>query len=107
MKIFHLVALPFPEWFCFIDSETKPDSIRFVTVPNVIPSELVRSKNFPGFFESVFTKMEAPFEKLLDEVEFETPGTAIIADSYMPWAVDVGNRRNIPVASLWPMSASY
>ncbi|XP_031271784.1 UDP-glycosyltransferase 87A1-like isoform X2 [Pistacia vera] len=50
--------------------------------------------------------MEAPFEKLLDEVEFETPGTAIIADSYMPWAVDVGNRRNIPVASLWPMSAS-
>ncbi|KAJ0084459.1 hypothetical protein Patl1_31019 [Pistacia atlantica] len=134
MKICHVLALPYPgrghinpmmnlckllvarqphilitfvvteEWLGFIRSETKPENVRFATVPNVIPSELDRAKDFPGFLEAVSTKMEAPFEKLLDELEF--PVFAIVADSYMRWAVDVGNRRNIPVASLWPMSAS-
>ncbi|XP_031271777.1 UDP-glycosyltransferase 87A1-like [Pistacia vera] len=134
MKICHVVALPYPgrghinpimnlckllvsrqprilitfvvteEWLSFIGSETKPDNVQFATVPNVIPSELVRALNMPGFLEAVSTKMEAPFERLLDELKF--PVTAIIADTNLPWAVDVGNRRNIPVASLWPMSAS-
>ncbi|XP_044466648.1 UDP-glycosyltransferase 87A1-like [Mangifera indica] len=134
VKICHVVALPYPgrghinpmmnlckllisrkpnllitfvvteEWFGFIRSETKPENIRLATVPNVIPSELDRAKDFPGFVEAVSTKMESPFEKILDELEF--PVMAIIADSYMCWAVNVGNRRNIPVASLWPMSAS-
>ncbi|XP_044466636.1 UDP-glycosyltransferase 87A1-like [Mangifera indica] len=134
VKICHVVALPYPgrghinpmmnlckllssrqpyllmtfvvteEWFGILRSETKPENIRFATVPNVIPSELDRAKDFPGFLEAVFTKMEAPFEMLLDELQF--PVMAIIADSSMPWAVDVGNRRNIPVASLCTTSAS-
>ncbi|XP_031271780.1 UDP-glycosyltransferase 87A1-like [Pistacia vera] len=136
MKICHLVALPYPgrghinpmmnlckllvsrrpdilitfivteEWLGFIGYATKPENIRFATVPNVIPSELVRANNFFAFLEAVFTKMEAPFEKVLDEVESASPVSAIIADTFMPWVVSVGKRRNIPVATLWTMSAS-
>lgn len=94
------------EWLGFIATETKPDEVRFATVPNVIPSELDRAKDFPGFIDAVCTKMEAPFEKLMDEIEVEAPVTAIISDTYMGCAVDVGNRRNIPVATVFPMSAS-
>lgn len=47
--------------------------------------------------------MENPFELLLDQLE--QPASVIIADSLLYWAVGVGNRRNIPVASFWPMSA--
>ncbi|XVF05804.1 hypothetical protein REPUB_Repub05bG0204200 [Reevesia pubescens] len=92
------------EWFSFIGSDKKPDNVQFKTIPNVIPSELVRAKDFPAFVVAVLTKMEAPFEELLDRLEL--PVTAIIADTYMAWTVEVGKRRNIPVASLWTMSAS-
>lgn len=92
------------EWLGFIGSESKPENVRFVTIPNVVPSELVRAANMAAFVEAVLTKMEAPVERLLDR--FESPATAIIADTFLPWAVGVGNRRNIPVASLWPMSAT-
>jgi hypothetical protein len=92
------------EWLGFIGSDPKPANVRFATIPNVIPSELGRAKDFPGFVEAVYTKMEAPFEELLDRLE--PPVTAIVADTYLVWATGVGNRRNIPVASLWPMSAT-
>ncbi|XP_042479570.1 UDP-glycosyltransferase 87A2-like [Macadamia integrifolia] len=92
------------EWLSFIGSDPKPDNIRFRSIPNVIPSEKGRAGNFAGFLEEVMTKVEDPFEKLLDQLELETPATAIIADTYLVWAVGVGNRRNIPVASLWTMS---
>lgn len=99
------------EWLGFIGSQSKPHNIRFRTLPNIIPSEHGRANDFAGFLEAVFTKMEAPFEELLDRLlldDDEQPAaavTAIIADTYLPWVVDVGNRRNIPVASLWTMSA--
>ncbi|CBI15891.3 unnamed protein product, partial [Vitis vinifera] len=48
--------------------------------------------------------MEAPFEQLLDRLE--PPVTALIADTHVMCAFVVGNRRNIPAASLWPMSAT-
>ncbi|KAH7549842.1 hypothetical protein JRO89_XS13G0090700 [Xanthoceras sorbifolium] len=113
MGIYHVVALPYPgrghinpmmtlckqlatrqpeilitfvvteEWLGFIGSEPKPDNIRFGTIPNVIPSELGRAKDFPGFMEAVLTKTEAPFEELLDRIEY--PVTAIVADTYMVW----------------------
>ncbi|GMI81898.1 UDP-glucosyl transferase 87A2 [Hibiscus trionum] len=94
------------EWLGFIASDKKPLNVRFRTVPNVIPSELVRAKDFPAFITAVLTKMEAPFEDLLARLEVELPVTAIIADTYLPWTLQVGRRRNIPVASLWTMSAS-
>ncbi|XP_057484629.1 UDP-glycosyltransferase 87A1-like, partial [Actinidia eriantha] len=92
------------EWLGFIGSETKPAAIRFGPIPNVLPSELVRAGDMLRFVEATMTKMEEPFERLLDRVD--PPVSIIIADTFLPWAVDVGNRRNIPVASFWPMPAS-
>ncbi|KAK1589112.1 hypothetical protein Q3G72_030587 [Acer saccharum] len=92
------------EWLGFIRSEPKPDNIRFGMIPNVIPSELGRAKDFSGFLEAVSTKTEAPFEELLDRFDYQV--TAIVADTYLVWVPGFGNRRNIPVASLWTMSAS-
>ncbi|PPR80493.1 hypothetical protein GOBAR_AA40227 [Gossypium barbadense] len=92
------------EWLGFISSDDKPANVRFRTIPNVIPSELDRANNFPAFIAAVLTKMEAPFEELLDRLEL--PVAAIIADTYVAWTVQVGQRRSIPVASLWTMSAS-
>ncbi|KAK9026281.1 hypothetical protein V6N11_039123 [Hibiscus sabdariffa] len=92
------------EWLGFIGSDPKPDNIRFETIPNVIPPERLKPTNFPAFYEAVMTKMEAPFEKLLDRLEL--PVTAIIGDIEVRWSTGVGNQRNIPVALLWTMSAS-
>ncbi|XP_021810555.1 UDP-glycosyltransferase 87A2-like isoform X2 [Prunus avium] len=92
------------EWHGFMGSDQKPHNIRFATVPNLIPSELVRANDFLGFMEAVNTKLEAPVEQLLDRLE--QPVSAIVADPFVVWATRVASRRNIPVASLWPMSAS-
>ncbi|RVX23026.1 UDP-glycosyltransferase 87A1 [Vitis vinifera] len=92
------------EWLGFIGSDIKPDNIRFGTIPNIIPSERVRAADLSGFYEAVMTKMEDPFEQLLNRLE--PPVTTIVADTFLFWAVGVGNRRNIPVASFFPMSAT-
>ncbi|XP_050367454.1 UDP-glycosyltransferase 87A1-like [Argentina anserina] len=92
------------EWHGFVGSDPKPDNIQFATVPNVIPSEIGRAKDFRGFVEAVNTKLQEPFELLLDRLVPEA--SVIVADTYVVWAVSVGNKRNIPVASLWTMSAS-
>ena len=92
------------EWLGLIGSDSKPDNIRFGTIPNVTPSERVRATNLLGFLEAVMTKMEDPFEQLLKRLE--TPVTTILADTFLFWAVSVGNRMSIPVASFFPMSAS-
>ncbi|XWS74397.1 hypothetical protein CRYUN_Cryun02cG0211800 [Craigia yunnanensis] len=92
------------EWFGFISSEPKPDNIRFGTIPNDFTSELDRSGNYsPDFFEEVLRNMEAPLEQLIDRLE--PPVTTIIYDTYLTFAVRVGNRRGIPLASFWTMSA--
>ncbi|XP_020228894.1 UDP-glycosyltransferase 87A1-like [Cajanus cajan] len=54
--------------------------------------------------EAVMSKMEAPFDHLLHRLQ--PPPTLILADTFLYWAVAVGNRRNVPVASFWTMSAS-
>lgn len=92
------------EWHGFIGSEAKPNNVRFATVPNVIPSELVRAADMDGFIEAIMTNMEAPFERLLGRLE--QPPVLIVADTFLPWAIRVGNRRNVPAASFWPMPAS-
>ncbi|CAB4312427.1 unnamed protein product [Prunus armeniaca] len=92
------------EWHGFMESDQKPHTIRFATVPNLIPSELVRANDLLGFVEALNTKLEAPVEQLLDRLE--QPVSAIVADPCVVWATRVASRRNIPVASLWPMSAS-
>ncbi|KAI3908459.1 hypothetical protein MKX01_009261 [Papaver californicum] len=102
------------EWLSFIElsaSESRlPPQIRLRSIPNVIPSELVRGLDLGGFFVAVQTKMEGPFEQLLEQLQQDDDPTmvvtTIIADTTLPWAVSVGNRRNIQVVSLWPMSPS-
>ncbi|KAJ1384533.1 UDP-glucuronosyl/UDP-glucosyltransferase [Sesbania bispinosa] len=92
------------EWLGSIRSEPKPDNIRFGSIPNVVP-ELGRSAdNFINVVEAVMTKMEAPFEQLLDRLQ-PSP-TFIIYDAFLFWAVGVGNCRNIPVAAFWTTSTS-
>lgn len=57
-----------------------------------------------GFMKAVMTQMAQPVEEVLDG--FEPPVQLIIADTLLFWVVEMGNRRNIPVASFWSMSAS-
>lgn len=91
------------EWFSFLKSDPKPDNIQFRTIPNVIPSEKDKSKDLLGFMKAVSTEMEGPVESILGGLP---KPNVIIADSFLPWAVRIGNRRKIPVASFWPMSAT-
>ncbi|XP_028792427.1 UDP-glycosyltransferase 87A1, partial [Neltuma alba] len=93
------------EWHGFIGSDPMPRNIRLRTIPNVIPSERGRGNDMVAFLDAVMTKMEAPFEHLLDRLH--PPPTCIVHDSYLFWVVGVGIRRNIPVASFFPMSASF
>lgn len=93
------------EWLGFIGSDPKPNRIHFATLPNLIPSELVRANNFTGFIDAIYTNLEEPFEHLLDSLSFPPP-TVIISDTFVLWAVSVGTRRNIPVASFWTESAA-
>ncbi|MCL7038199.1 hypothetical protein MKW94_005543 [Papaver nudicaule] len=101
------------EWLGFLGSETKsrlPPQIQLKSIPNVIPSELMRGLDHKGFFEAVQTKMEEPFEQILDQLQQDDDPsmvvTAILADTLLPWAVSVGNRRNIAMVSLWTTSPS-
>lgn len=91
------------EWLSFIRSETKPTNIRFVLIPKGISSLLVHATSMLAYVNAISTSLEGPFEQLLDRLE--PPATTIIADTFLPHTVAVGNRRNIPVASVWPMSA--
>ncbi|KAJ9543537.1 hypothetical protein OSB04_023244 [Centaurea solstitialis] len=92
------------EWLGFIGSDPKPANVRFATIPNVIPSELNRASDFPGFIKSVQTKLEDPVEKLLRRMEI--PATVIVYDTYLMWMLDLGRRLDIPVASFFTMSAT-
>ena len=91
------------EWLHCIGSEPKPDKIRFASIPTVI--ERAKAVDFCGFYEVIKTKMEAPFEQLLDQLQ--PPVDRIIADFELQWPFGFRTRRNIPLASLWTMSASF
>ncbi|KAK4355960.1 hypothetical protein RND71_024931 [Anisodus tanguticus] len=92
------------EWHSFIKSDKLPDNIKYATIPNVIPSEIDRAKDFAGFVRATLTKLEGPVEKLLDGPL--TKPSVIVYDTYLSWVVGLGNRRNIPVASFFTMSAT-
>lgn len=93
------------EWYGFISSDPRPANIRLVTIPNVIPSEIGRAKDWPGFIRATLTKLQAPVEQLLNRLEPPKPNV-IVHDTYLKWMVGLGNRRNIPVASFWTQSAT-
>ncbi|KAJ0980857.1 hypothetical protein J5N97_009112 [Dioscorea zingiberensis] len=101
-----VTAVVTEEWLGLLASAPSPPppGVRLRSVPNVIPSEHGRAGDFSGFLDAVNTKLEEPFESLLDSLD--PPPDAIIADTYMPWTVAVGERRRLPVYSLWTMPAS-
>ncbi|XP_044972898.1 UDP-glycosyltransferase 87A1-like isoform X2 [Hordeum vulgare subsp. vulgare] len=88
---------------------TLPDRVRLATVPNVIPSEHGRGADHGGFIEAVNSKMGEPVERLLDRLVLELGRrpVAIVADTYLQWAVAAGARRRIPVCSLWTQPATF
>jgi len=94
-----------------IGSDPKPENIRFASIPNVVPSEQVRAADMDTFVEAVFTKMEAPFERLLDQIV--PPPSVIVADTFLFWAVDVGRRRSrcsntsifLPKTDIFPLTS--
>jgi len=86
------------------EESPTPPNMRFATIPNVLPAEKGRGADMLGFLKTVMTKMAQPVEQLFDQLE--PPVRLILADTLLFWAVEIGNRRNIPVASFWPMSAS-
>ncbi|KAL6616244.1 hypothetical protein ACP70R_038514 [Stipagrostis hirtigluma subsp. patula] len=87
-------------------SPAAPAGVRLRSIPNVIPSEHGRAADHAGFLDAVATEMEAPFERLLDRLEGPPPA-ALVADTHLPWVVGVGNRRGVPVWSLFPMPAAF
>ncbi|KAJ1686772.1 hypothetical protein LUZ63_018162 [Rhynchospora breviuscula] len=103
----HITFVVTEEWRGLINSAhpLPPPELNFMTIPNCIPSEHGRGKDHKGFVKAVYTKMAEPVEKLFDQLE-PVP-QVIIADSYLPWAVEVANRRGIPICSLFTMSAAF
>uniref|UniRef100_A0A0D3EV72 Glycosyltransferase N-terminal domain-containing protein n=2 Tax=Oryza TaxID=4527 RepID=A0A0D3EV72_9ORYZ len=101
------------EWLGLLSSSSAPPGVRLRAIPNVIPSENGRAADHAGFLDAVGARMEAPFERLLDRLRLEekeetaVPVAAFVADFYVPWVVDVGNRRGVPVCSLFPMAAVF
>ena len=98
------------EWHGYIigsEANNKPDNnnIRFATIANVVPLQSQITDDIPGYFRAAITNMEAPFKELLDPLE--PPVTAIIGDVELQFPITVGRRRNVPVAVLWTMSASF
>ncbi|KAK7305470.1 hypothetical protein VNO77_43376 [Canavalia gladiata] len=93
------------EWLGLMGSEPKPNNIRFATIPDLIPLQSQIASDIPSFFKAVTANLESPFDHLLHRLQ--PPVTAIIADVELKFPVAVARRRNIPVALLWTMSASF
>lgn len=94
------------EWYGFIGSDSsRPQNIRFGRIPNAIPSEIGRGKDFQRFYEAVSAKMGSPLEEVLDRLEPPFP-SVILFDTFMPWVVDLAEKRNIPTAGFWSESAA-
>ncbi|TVU20000.1 hypothetical protein EJB05_36186, partial [Eragrostis curvula] len=93
------------EWLGLLGAAVAADfgpRVRFETIPNVIPSEHGRAGDM---VRAVSTRMTVPFERLLDRLPPPAP-SAIVADVFVPWAVDVGERRSVPACVLCPISAT-
>ncbi|XP_028768903.1 UDP-glycosyltransferase 87A1-like [Neltuma alba] len=93
------------EWLRGIESYPKPHTIRFATIPNVVPSESKILDDMLLFSRSIMTGMRAAFEQLLDRLE--PPPTVLLSDVELKWPTAVASQRDIPVALLWTMSASF
>ncbi|XP_040380648.1 UDP-glycosyltransferase 87A2-like [Oryza brachyantha] len=99
------------EWLGLLGGAAEEEwgaGVRLEAIPNVVPSEHGRAGDMLGFVEAVYTRMEAPFERLLDRLGATAAApSAIVADTFvLPWAVGVGNRRGVPVCVLSALGAT-
>ncbi|KAI5018861.1 hypothetical protein ZWY2020_043749 [Hordeum vulgare] len=92
------------EWLGLLGGPVHAPGVRLETIPNVIPSEHGRAADWAGFLDAVYAEMELPFEHLLDHLG--AAPAAILADTFVPWAVRVGNRRGVPVCVLSALGAT-
>lgn len=95
------------EWVGLLGSGSAPPplpNLRLVSIPNVIPSERGRGADLTGFAQAVYTKMEAPVDRLLERLE--PPADSMLVDSNLVWAAEIGRRRSIPLTSCWTEAAS-
>uniref|UniRef100_A0A452ZEK2 Glycosyltransferase n=1 Tax=Aegilops tauschii subsp. strangulata TaxID=200361 RepID=A0A452ZEK2_AEGTS len=92
------------EWLGLLGGPALAPGVRLEAVPNVIPSEHGRAADWAGFVDAVYTKMEAPFERLLDRLG--AAPAAIVTDTFVPGAVRAGNRRGVPVCILSALGAT-
>lgn len=91
------------EWLGFLSSESQPpDNMQFQTIPNVIPSELVRAADHPGFIKATSTEMKAPVELLIEGLRPKP--VVIIYDAFLTWVGSIP--ASISMAAFWPMSAT-
>ncbi|RZC91929.1 hypothetical protein C5167_021642 [Papaver somniferum] len=67
------------EWFRILESASMLSQIHLRSIPNVIPSEFVRSStlDFDSFLEIVLAKMEAPFKHVLNTSDPATNGYSL------------------------------
>ncbi|CAO2824848.1 unnamed protein product [Amaranthus hypochondriacus] len=97
------------EWLGFLSAEAQekplPENLSLAAVPQVIPLEKGRAANIMEFVQALLTKLQDPFERLLDRLEPKP--IAIIYDVILSWMVGVGNERNIALASLVTVSSSF
>ncbi|XP_039137753.1 LOW QUALITY PROTEIN: UDP-glycosyltransferase 87A2-like [Dioscorea cayenensis subsp. rotundata] len=95
------------EWLGLLSTSPTPShpAVQFRSIPNVIPSEHGRANDFNGFLDAINTKLEKPFERLLESLD--PPPAAILADTCLSWMAAVGERRRLPVYSLWTMPAAF
>lgn len=91
------------EWLGFLSSESKPpDNMQFRTIPNVIPSELVRAADPTGFIKATSTEMKAPVELVIQGLQPKP--MVIIYDAFLTWVASM--QGSIPIAAFWPMSVT-
>lgn len=92
------------EWLGLLSQNQVQSNVKFVTIPNVLPSEHNRGSDMVSFLTAVRNNMVVPFEEVLDKMEVKV--TLIVADPIMMWPFEVANKRNIPAAAYFIMSGS-
>ncbi|KAF7018925.1 hypothetical protein CFC21_032165 [Triticum aestivum] len=98
------------EWVGLVGAAEPPlpELVNLTAIPNVIPSEHGRAADLPGFADAVNTRMEAPVERLLEEM-LPTPDMAVVvvvADFLLRWAVPMALRRGVKACTFCPFSAT-
>eukprot|EP01018_Ginkgo_biloba_P005998 Gb_26148 [translate_table: standard] len=90
-------------------SFSQAPGIRIAQISDGLPLDFDRSANFDEFVRSV-DNMGSALEDLIHDLNMkaEPPISCVIADSFLPWTLDVAKKFNLPWVFFWTQSiASY